>query len=321
MVTSLLSPDLNTAPSNMNNGIQPADGRLGANMQQLLLHPWKMIDYYLYLTRVVELGRTCETRRDETHLITTDGFQQIDSDDLCIRSTPSTDRVVFTALPVPSSEFPDRKIVLGCDLNTTNLLAHLVDHAPEHLRDLGQVWSRAKLIINIQADRFLETLKNTLNGRLDILRVGMIGYHRESTHELHSALDLVIVIQFCQFLSDCAELLGIGKKQIVDLRRYDEQMRDLLQKASTEAWFGARDGLSIEEYRRREMNRPVSFDLFESKGVPSTPSLNLFSIFKSPRCFKSRFLTPHRPRVMDSFTAPATVVSALAIVAMRPLIG
>jgi hypothetical protein len=31
-------------------------------------------------------------------------------------------------------------------------------------------------------------------------------------------------------------------------------------------------------------------------------------------------LTPHRPRLMDSFTAPATVIPALAIVAMRPLI-
>ncbi|OQD67275.1 hypothetical protein PENDEC_c040G02831 [Penicillium decumbens] len=300
----------------MNNEFELTDGQyLGANIQKILLYPWKMIDYYLYLTRTVELGRTSENRLDETHLLTTNGFFQIDYDKLysCI-TTPSINYVAFLALPVPSAGLPDRKIILGFDLKSHHLQAHLVDHASRRLADLGRVWSRAELIIDIQADRFLDILVSTLDGHLEILRVGMIGYFQESTRELHSALDLVIAIQFGQFLSDFAELLGEDKVQFTKFyQRYDEQMRDLLLKGSTRAWFAARDGLSIEQYRQREMNQPVLFDLFyEPSDVPSSKLRLLQQQVERPG---ESFLIPPA-RDIHAFADVATAIPAIVMISV-----
>lgn len=307
---------------------------LGANMQEFLIYPWKMIDYWLYLTHAVERGRTSETRLDGAHLLTTNGFFQIDFDDSCtLRTVPGSNYIVFTALPVPSNMLPDRKIVLGFDLTSGHLQARLVDYAPGRFADLGQVWSRTELIIDIQADRFPDMLEYTLKGHLDILRVGMIGYFQKSTRKLHSALDLVIAIQFGQFLGDFAELLGGDKAQFTKFYQpYDEQMRDLLQKASIKAWFGARDGLSIEQYRLGETDEFVSFELFdEPSDLPSTqvpkpvhfkrpeqsPLLTQSSHFTEPK----NVLPDFPARVMHSFTAASTAIPAMVIVMICALIA
>lgn len=319
----------------MSKMVDLSDGEyLGANMQEFLIYPWKMIDYWLYLTHAVERGRTSETRLDGAHLLTTNGFFQTDFDDLCtLRTVPGPNYIVFTALPMPSSRLPNRKIVLGFDLKSRHLQAHLADCAPERFADLGQVWSRSELIIDIQADLFPDILEYTLNGHLDILRVGMIGYFQKSTRELHSALDLVIAIQFGQFLSDFAELLGGDKAHFTKFYRpYDEQMRDLLQTASTKAWFGARDGLSIGQYRLGEMDEFVSFDLFdEPSDVPSTQApkpVHFKRPEQSPLLTQSMQFTepknglPDFPaRVMHSFTAPSTAIPAMVLVMICALIA
>jgi hypothetical protein len=235
-----------------------------------LISPWGIVDYWLYLTQVVEKGRTKEKRIDEVYLLTANGFQQteIDFEFLCDRKAePGAKVFVFHALPVPSISLglPYRQIILGFDLKTRHLQAYLVDDAPEYLADLEQVWSRAQLIFSIEADQFLHVLERTLTGDLDVLRMGIITYLTESTHELHSALDLVITIQFTQFLYDFAELLGKDMDRSIEPhRRYDDQMRELLQKASTDAWFGARKGLTIEQYRLRVRSAAVSFDSVNS---------------------------------------------------------
>lgn len=247
---------------------------LGANSP--LISPWGIIDYWLYLTQVVEKGRTKEKRIDEVHLLTANGFQQteIDFEFLCDRKADSGATVIiFLALPVPSIRLglPHRKIVLGFDLKTLHLQAYLIDHAPEYLADLGQIWSRARLIFSIEANRFLHMLERTLTGDLSAIRTGIITSLAESIHELHSALDLVIAIQFSQFLYDFAELLGKDRDRSIEPhRRYDDQMRELLRKASTDAWFSARNGLTVEQYRLREKDAAISFDSVNSSKVTSS---------------------------------------------------
>ncbi|KAJ5212668.1 uncharacterized protein N7498_004314 [Penicillium cinerascens] len=338
MPISLLSLARGNRLVGMGKVVDLNDGEyLGANMHEFLIYPWKMIDYWLYLTHAVERGRTSEARLDGAHLLTTNGFFQIDFDELrSLRTVPGSNNIVFTALPVPSSGLPGRKIVLGFDLTSRHLQGRLVDYAPERFADLGQMWSRSELIIDIQADRFPDILEYTLNGHLDILRVGMIGYFQKSTRELHSALDLVIAIQFGQFLRDFAELLGGDKAHFTKFYQpYDEQMRDLLQKASTKAWFGARDGLSIGQYRLGEMDEFVSFDLFdEPSDVPRTQApkpVHLKRPEQSQLLTRSLHITePTEPKnalpdlpaqVMRSFTAPSTAIPAMVLVMICALIA
>lgn len=312
-----------------------SDGaHLGANMQRFLIYPWKMIDYWLYLTHAVERGRTSEARLDGAHLLTTNGFFQIDFEELCaLRTVPGSNYIVFSTLPVPSSRLPDRKIILGFDLKSRHLEARLVDYAPERFADLGQVWSRTELIIDLQADQFPDILEYTLKGHLEILRVGMIGYFQKCTRELHSALDLVIAIQFGQFLSDFAELLGGDKAQFAKFYQpYNEQMRDLLQKASTKAWFGARDGLSIGQYRQGEMDEFVSFDLLDGPsdlpGTQAPKQVHFKRPEQSPLLTQSSNFTEHKnglpgfpARVMHSFTAPSTAIPTMVLVMICALIA
>lgn len=114
-------------------------------------------------------------------------------------------------------------------------------------------------------------LERTLTGDLSAIRTGIITSLAESIHELHSALDLVIAIQFSQFLYDFAELLGEDMDRSIEPhRRYDDQMRELLRKASTDAWFGAINGLTVEQYRLREKDAAISFDSVNSSKVTSS---------------------------------------------------
>ncbi|KAJ5131750.1 hypothetical protein N7448_005908 [Penicillium atrosanguineum] len=246
-----------------------------------LVSRWSMIDYWLYLLHVVERGRTRENHFDEVHLLTANGFKptRIDFKFLHVcRRKPGLELLIFLALPIPSIRLglPDRKIVLGFDLKTLHLHAYLAARAPEHLANFGQVWSRAELVFSIGTGQFLDTLECTLTDDLNTLRTGILTSFTKSTRKFHSALELVIAIQFSQFLYDFTELLGKDRgRSIESHQRYNDQMRELLRKASTDAWFGAKDGLTVEQHRRREKNAIILFNSVESGKVSSSPGSNV----------------------------------------------
>ena len=280
-----------------------------------LISRWSMIDYWLYLLHVVERERTRERTNEvhlaEVHLLTANGFKPtpIDFEFLHVcRREPGVALIIFLALPVPSIRFklPKRKIVLGFDLKTLHLQAYLTDRAPEHLADFGKVWSRTELVFSIGTGQFLDALERTLTDDLHTLHTGMLTSFAESTRKFHSALELVIAIQCSQFLYDFAELLGQDKgRSIESHQRYDDQMRELLRKASTDAWFGARDGLTVEQYRVRKKNASILFDSVESGEVPRSPDSDLPADWT-----RHHPLTPlTRVMHMFMFTAPATVAS------------
>lgn len=279
-----------------------------------LISRWSMIDYWLYLL-VVERERTRERTNevhlDEVHLLTANGFKptRIDSEFLHVcRREPGVALIIFLALPVPSIRLglPNRKIVLGYDLKTLHLQVYLTDHAPEPLANFGKAWSRSELVFSIGIGQFLDALERTLTDDLHTLRTGMLTSFAKSTRKFHSALELVIAIQFSQFLYGFAELLLLGPdkgRSIESHQRYDDQMRELLRKASTDAWFGARDGLTVEQYRERKKNATIMFESVESGKVPRSPGSDVPA--------DGTRLHPFTPltRVMHMFmfTAPATV--------------
>lgn len=256
---------------NWHGQASPDDQLLAANLPQFVLNPWGMIDYHLYLASV-ERNRYCETRLNKTHLLTADGLEQVSYDELWDIST--FDRVprgthpmiMFAMLPVPtaSGERPNRKLVLGFDLKNHHLLAYLFGDAPDSISDLEMVWEQGQPVIDLDVDRFLEILAYTMDDHLEILRVGMLGYFQESAREFQSALELVVVVLFVQFLNDFADLLDVDSDEFLAIMQpYEEELRGLICKASYDAWFAASNGESIQEYRQRRMDDYVLFDLVQ----------------------------------------------------------
>ncbi|KAJ6131056.1 hypothetical protein N7523_001516 [Penicillium sp. IBT 18751x] len=268
-----------------------------------LISRWSMIDYWLYLL-LVEKAPTKKMYPDEVHLLTANGFKPtlIDLEFFHVsRRELSADLIIFRALPVPSIRFglPSRKIVLSFNLKTLHLQVYLNDRAPELLADFGKVWSRAELVLGIGAGQFLSALECTFTGNLNAVRKGILTSFAVSTRQFHSALELVIAIQFSQFLYEFAELLGcLSGRSIESYQRYYDPMRELLRRASTDAWFGAKDGLTVEQYRVRKKNATILFDSVESGQIAGSSGSDV-----------SVHWTRLRPlmRVMHMFTAPATV--------------
>ncbi|KAJ5587901.1 uncharacterized protein N7459_003666 [Penicillium hispanicum] len=240
-------------------------------MQKFAWHPWSRTDYHLYLT-CIEQRRDTRTRIEKVQLLETDRFRQVCLDDLFDSETfarvPGTSRMVtFVSLPVlplSTQEQPTgQQLVLGFDLQKRRLLGYLFDSAPVHLADMGQVWERGELVIDIAIRRFLDIFQYTMEGHIEILDVGMFRFFRETTREFPLGLDMVITIQFAQFLDDFADLLwGEGANFWDTYKVYEEKLRDLLSRASRDAWFAARDGVTLDIFRQRKIQELVCCNLF-----------------------------------------------------------
>lgn len=307
---SSLKYDLHKPQINWVTDIQSLNEQqlLAASLSQFVMHPWAMIDYHLYLS-FIERKRNCETRLNETHLLTTDGLEQISYNELWDRSTfervprGTHPIIVFVMLPVPASLFDllNRKLVLGFDLKNHHLLAYLFDDAPDTIADLSRVWEQGHLVIDLDVYRFLEILDYTMNGHLDILRVGIFGYFQESSREFQSALDLVIVIQFVQFLNDFVDLLGVDSDEfLVCVQPHEEELRQLICRASCNAWAGASSGESIQQYRRRRVDDYIWFDLIQEQ------PLNINHVRHLTRGLLHRQW--HVPHFLQMFNSPRLVL-------------
>ena len=240
-------------------------------VQKFAWHPWNRTDYHLYLN-FIEQRRDIRARTEEIQLLETDGSRQVSLDDLfdtwTFARVPSTSRIVtFVSLPVlPLStqvQPTQRQLVLGFDLQCQHLLGYFFESGPDHIADMGQVWEQGELVIDISIPRFLHILQYSMEDHMEILDVGILRYFRETSREFLLGLDMVITIQFVQFLDDFADLLwGDGADFRDTYKVYEEQLRDLLCQASREAWFGARDGVTLEVFRQRKTKEPVSRNLF-----------------------------------------------------------
>jgi hypothetical protein len=235
-----------------------------------------MIDYYLYLT-AIERGRDRETRLNETRLLAADGFQPLSFDDLrdaegtFARAPADTNPlIIFVSLPVASddNEFSHRQLLLGFDLQRHHLLGDLCDKAPldTDMTDLGTVWEQGQRqrVIDLHVLRFIEILEYAAEQRPQIFRRGVLRHFRETKRGFPAGLDLVVAIQFVQFLDDFADLLWheSADQFRAEYKPLENELRRLLQRASCEAWFGSRKGWTARQYRRHQVQEFVASLLF-----------------------------------------------------------
>ncbi|KAJ6103143.1 hypothetical protein N7486_005570 [Penicillium sp. IBT 16267x] len=260
---------------------------LAAKVQEASRHPWGLIDHHLYLA-AIERGRDYPNRLDACMLWEGERFRNVCLDELhdinaSIRFSTNTHLITFMNMPMlplyPLAPLTEQKLVLGFDLQRQHLLGYFFESAPDDLTDLCYVWHQGQLVIDIHTDRFLEIYQYTIRSHLEICGVGMLRYFRESKRELPTGMDLVVTIQFAQFLHDFAEV--VWGDNSADFRNQhadsEEYLRTLLSKASWESWFAVRDGLTLQRYRQKKMDKMsqlASCDLLfdRSSTVPSIPS-------------------------------------------------
>ncbi|KAJ5946712.1 hypothetical protein N7454_003551 [Penicillium verhagenii] len=274
---------------------------LAAIVQDASRHPWGLVDHHLYLA-AIERGRDCSTRLGSCMLQEGERFREVCLDELLDINTSSrgfsTDHHLITFMNLPIlplstlAPLTEEKLILGFDVERQHLLGYFFKSAPDDLTDLCYVWHEGQLIIDIHIDRYLEMYQYTVKNHLEICGVGVFRYFRESKRELPTGLDLVVTIQFAQFLHDFVDLLRGGIKDKIR-KEYDdseEYLRSLLSKASYESWFAVRDGLTLQKYRQQKMDKVsqlASCDLLFDRAshVPSnssTPPLPSSSTPPSP---------------------------------------
>ncbi|KAJ5712270.1 hypothetical protein N7493_008738 [Penicillium malachiteum] len=246
---------------------------LAAKVQDASCHPWGLVDYHLYLA-FIERGRDDLKRQSEVMLLEADRLRQVHVADLLdvntfAHSPTETHIIAFLNLPMlpltTSMQLTEQKLVLGFGLQHQHLLGYFFESAPDNLAEVYSVWHEGEVVIDIHIDRFLEMYEYTVKEAMEILGVGMFHHFRESKRELPAGMDLVVTIQFAQFLRDIANLLWEDRS--TEFRevyfKHEDHLRTLMSRASRQSWFAVRDGLTIQQYRQKMMGKMQNFTLYD----------------------------------------------------------
>jgi hypothetical protein len=239
-------------------------------------HPWGVIDYYIYLTHI-ESGRDKLRREKECHLVETTGFTQVTlHDEPVLNNIPAytNPTVVFVSLPVPDmqNEFSNARLVLGFDLQCDRLQGYFFEpESPvENYEDLWEVWNQGEgqLVIDVPVDRFLAIIRHTMQHQIEILEIGVLHHYGLTTREFQAGLDMVVTVQFLQFVDDFAELLSEEPDELRETYTpFQDELRELLATGSRDAWFAVRDGLNIDQYRQKQLKKVVASGLFQGQNM------------------------------------------------------
>ncbi|KAG0152802.1 hypothetical protein PDIDSM_2607 [Penicillium digitatum] len=220
-------------------------------------------------------GRDKLHREKECHLIGTTGFRQVTlHDEPVLDNIPSgrNPTVVFVGLPVPDmqNESSNARLVLGFDLKSDRLQGYFLDSKSpiKNYEDLWEIWSHgeAELVIDIPLERFLAVIRHTMQYQIEILEIGVLHHYGLTTRGFQAGLDLVISVQFLQFVEDFADLLSRESDELRDISMpLQDELRNLLGIGSRDSWFGAREGLNLEQYRQKQLKKVIASGLFHKQ--------------------------------------------------------
>lgn len=284
---------------NWNNQIKPLDRpvlpepcetpkTLAVKVQDASRHPWGVTDYHLYLA-AMERGRDVPTRLHGVMVVEDDGFTPYSLEDLLETDISSHPILTFLNMPLlplsTTAPLTEQKLVLGFDLERHHLLGYFFESAPDDLTDVYYVWHERQLVIDLPIDRFLDIYRYAVESdrqreaatststSTTILNTGIFRHFRESKHELPTGMDLVVAIQFAQFLQDFQALWSPAKTLDTKVRILtddEEYCRTQLCQVSLASWFGVRDGMKRENFREKKIGQQLGGLLLDHpSAVPS----------------------------------------------------
>ncbi|KAJ5160557.1 uncharacterized protein N7482_007561 [Penicillium canariense] len=252
----------------------------GTDAYRASRHPWDVVDYYLYLNAVEKGCHDWETRFYESQVVDSHKRREkeslgptIDSDDPETQQHWEEPLILFASLPVPHAHLlPHRKFILGYNSRHCRLSGYLFETAPDTLANLGEVWDQRKLIINIPLDRFIQILKYAATRNPAVLQTGMFNFFHETTRHLHAGMDMVLAIKCAQFINDAVSGAIISDPSHIvvpsDMVDIEEKLRDILCRASHNAWFSAHKGQTAEQFREHGLVKAASSNLFSDQLSP-----------------------------------------------------
>ncbi|KAI2718436.1 hypothetical protein CBS147339_7169 [Penicillium roqueforti] len=254
----------------------PNEVCFASHLNRYMHHPWGVVDYYIYLLHI-ESGRNKLRRKKECYLLETTGFTQVTLHDEPVLNnlpTHTNPTVIFVSLPVPDmqNEFSNARLVLGFDLQSDRLQGYFFEpEAPiENYEDLWKVWNQGEgeLVIDVPVDRFLAIVRYTMEHQIEILEIGVLHHYGLITREFQAGLDMVVTLQFLQFVDDFAELLAEEPDELRELYTpFQDELRELLATGSRDTWFAVRDGLNMEQYRQKQLKKVVASGLFHGQNM------------------------------------------------------
>ncbi|KAJ5151840.1 hypothetical protein N7492_010135 [Penicillium capsulatum] len=249
----------------------PSDESFAAGVQRFAWHHWRAIDYHLYLI-AVEKNRDHPSRTRKNHLLTPRGFEQIYLEDFLCPSSAFNQVPVWTkpiltfvSLPVLHAQCKpsQRKLVLGFDFKKRHLIGSFFEAAPDDLAEMGEMWEDGETVIDIRVERFLEILGYSMENEMEVFGRGLFHHFHETKRQFSVGLDLVVVIEFLQFLDDFANFLwDDGADFRNSYKQYEDSLRDALCQASLGAWFALRDGRTIQQFCHRQMQDAIRSGVF-----------------------------------------------------------
>ncbi|RJE24748.1 hypothetical protein PHISCL_02893 [Aspergillus sclerotialis] len=245
-------------------------------------HPWGIVDYHLLLASV-ERG-TLNERRNCMYLLNEDKcirvleselFDNQHFGPLAIKRNP---KLLFSILPITERTqngqpfFGIQHYILGFDCNTRVFFARRFSAIPEDMTNIWNIWDQGNMAYSVSVFGLLELLDARFSGnyRVDRGILSSSGYcMSQHKHEPDDpGLELTIVIQFCQWIIDCVDLVFVNDDEW--LMRYTiagefnvhmETCRLILHRASYRAWFAFRKGTAIADYKQNLIIEIMANDL------------------------------------------------------------
>jgi hypothetical protein len=257
-------------------------------------HPCKLVDYHLYL-HWFEQGKDQHHRRNCMYLF--DGhvctpftyaeFLESKKGQRWQSPTGQDQKLLFAILPVVKHEphgarFDGRHYVLGYDLEIEEFFVRYFEWVPD-LSDIGTVWYHGTPMYFFSMWALYSMMKKSLNNdgeRVEIEHLSVSTYCGQPEHHEDPGLEIVIVVQCCQWLLDFADIIlpreewfngRVFKDQLVECM---SQWRLVLDHASYKAWNDARNKPPREVYYRRKWIELVNHELYSFDDSKSVRSLH-----------------------------------------------
>ncbi|KAF9887460.1 hypothetical protein FE257_010177 [Aspergillus nanangensis] len=254
----------------------------------IVSHPWKIVDYHLYLCSV-ERDKDTHSRRNG--MCVYDGidcrpvtyhelFQENAFEPSNVGENP---QFLFVALPIADTGpiFRGRHYVLGFDYNNKALFARYFDWIPTKTDDIWSVWDYGFNMYSVPIADLLNLMDSSLSESVHV----NLGFLSSSPYCMalgandDPGLEIVIAVLFCQWMLDFADAILQPDRET--LERYKERIsaamdecRIILQRASYRAWFASRDGYTKSKYvRNASVNKFIS-DLYTFDKSTDVGSLN-----------------------------------------------
>lgn len=245
-----------------------------------VVHPWNIVDYHLYLT-CIENGRGEHAKRHFMYLF--DGswcrpfpycnfFREEGerADPFSPEKVGHAPQLLFEILPIAERGpyFNGMKYLLGFDWNAKKIFARRFTWIPDEVEDIWTVWEEGQTVYQFSIPELQQLMRSSLNDWDDCIDVTCLS---SSEHCLIKGLgdgpglEMVIIIQCCQWITDMAEVFWKNEDEIRwvkdELFGISHEWRLVLQRASHRAWFALEDGMPKEADVRKALMDKVISDL------------------------------------------------------------